>query len=129
MAWTEGCILGEDTRLIAEFDSADGRTLWYARDAENDRDVIVEAAARPATMNTARSGARGLLAFHADAEAAMALRHPSLLTVFDHGLSEDGLPYVIRDAMPSCMPLWIMWNCIAWSIASMPNEPGCTGSW
>ncbi len=94
MAWTEGWILGEDTTLIAELDRADARTLWSAHDGNNRRVTVEVANPEPGGQP------RALLAFHADAEAATGLRHPTLLTVFEHGLSEGGLPYVVRQAIP-----------------------------
>ncbi len=95
MAWTEGMILGKQTRLISEPQRRDGRRVWLAHDDDEAREVLVEVA-----RSSWRRDASALFGFHAAAEAAVALRHPSLLRVFSHGLDGERLPFVVREVPP-----------------------------
>lgn len=95
MVWTAGSILEGQMKLVAELTRADGRTLWQARDLEDDREVLVELARASWRPDSAE-----LLGFHDFAEAALSLRHPSLVAVLGHGLDGERLPYVVRETTP-----------------------------
>lgn len=96
MVWTAGSILEGQTKLIAELKRADGRTLWQARDEDAERDVLVEIA-----RGSWRRDSAALIGFHAAAEAALTLRHPSVVAVLAHGLDGERWPYVVRETTPA----------------------------
>jgi Tol biopolymer transport system component len=67
--------------------------VYRAKDSRLKRDVAVKVL--PASMS---SDAERLRRFESEAEAASALNHPNILSIFDIG-TEDGAPYIVSELL------------------------------